>query len=448
MNFKDLMVQIVDRTGSKLISFADFLLFDELMASPNPERQLAFFVLDADKDGVIGFEDLKRHYSQHQVEAMMQLNLEEFSEVLKTPIADKKGIPYSLFEQLCLDHDLRNMPDTSALKLKYAFRSIFMSKFHLIASVWQNSILSSYDGFEIIPTSGGKLDLNAAKSLLAGGIAGAVSRTATSPLERLKVMKQVQTDAKYQGVISSLRQMYREEGFLSYWKGNGTNVLRIAPYSAIQFFSFDVYKKAFASKEGSNGTLSVLLAGGLAGMTSTIFCYPLDLVRAILTVQTTSQVYSGMNDAIVSIFRKDGVRGLYKGLTPTLLGIAPYIAVNFATFDKLKTKFLPDKKDKYFDLMNLGLGAIAGATAVTLTYPSDVLRRKMQLNGLAELGMPAYDGIADCIRKVYANEGIGGFYRGLVPCYLKVVPSMAIAFMTYERLRSVLGFEGGKAPSS
>jgi solute carrier family 25 phosphate transporter 23/24/25/41 len=89
------------------------------------------------------------------------------------------------------------------------------------------------------------LDSNALKSLFAGAVAGAVSRTATSPLERLKVMKQVQTGSQYSGILAPFQQMYKQEGILSFWKGNGTNVARIAPYSAIQFFTFDKYKKVY-----------------------------------------------------------------------------------------------------------------------------------------------------------------------------------------------------------
>jgi solute carrier family 25 (mitochondrial phosphate transporter), member 23/24/25/41 len=68
----------------------------------------------------------------------------------------------------------------------------------------------------------------------------------------------------------------------------------------------------------------------------------------------------------------------------------------------------------------------------------------MQLSGMSGLEIPQYTGTVDCIKKVYQQEGIKGFYKGLVPCYLKVVPSMAIAFMTFERLKKVLKFEGGK----
>lgn len=74
---------------------------------------------------------------------------------------------------------------------------------------------------------------------------GAVSRTATSPLERLKVMQQVQSSSAqpYKGIIGGLKYMYKVEGVKSFFKGNGANVARIAPYSALQFMFFDLYKK-------------------------------------------------------------------------------------------------------------------------------------------------------------------------------------------------------------
>ena len=290
---------------------------------------------------------------------------------------------------------------------------------------------------------------NIIKSLLAGAVAGAVSRTITSPLERLKVLQQVSMHLSHEGTgrpramsnLQLLRKMWLQEGVLSYWKGNGTNVLRIAPYSAIQFFSNDYYKRLFM-KEHDHRTHMLLLCGGLAGMTSSIMCYPLDLVRAILTVQTTKKHYNGMGDALSRIYSKEGVRGLYKGLIPSLMGIAPYVAINFAAFDFFKEIYLPSRSSPYFDLINLLCGAAAGACAATVTYPSDVIRRKLQLSGVEGIDLPKYKGIWDCCTQIAAKEGAVGFYRGLIACYLKVVPAMSIAFMTYENLRvKVLKFE-------
>ena len=140
---------------------------------------------------------------------------------------------------------------------------------------------------------GGDAALNTLKALSAGAFAGALSRTLTSPLERLKVLKQVQShNTKYNGIFSALATMYREEGIRSYWKGNGTNVVRIAPFSAIQFVSFDFYKSIIIGDDPANaGFFKTFGSGALTGMTAATICYPLDLVRSVLSVQTTTENY-------------------------------------------------------------------------------------------------------------------------------------------------------------
>jgi len=304
---------------------------------------------------------------------------------------------------------------------------------------------------EIQPTTHSSAAMNTFKSLCSGALAGAVSRTATSPLERLKVMKQVQAEGNaYGGIIKALGKMWREEGPLSFWRGNGTNVVRIAPYSAIQFFSFDKYKR-FLTKEGTSangpngiGNVRLLTAGAMSGMTSSIICYPLDLVRSVLTVQTDRSNKFGIMQTIGSIYRDGGVVALYRGLVPTMFGIAPYVAINFAVFDNLKRRYVPkDRSDPTFDVLNLLCGAGAGGTAAAITYPTDVLRRRMQLSGFdsGAAHLPKYNSTWHCITTTFKTEGMIGFYKGLTPCLLKVVPSMAIAFAIYERCRKLLKFD-------
>eukprot|EP01089_Gocevia_fonbrunei_P012976 TRINITY_DN3205_c0_g1_i1.p1 TRINITY_DN3205_c0_g1~~TRINITY_DN3205_c0_g1_i1.p1 ORF type:complete len:158 (+),score=27.98 TRINITY_DN3205_c0_g1_i1:58-531(+) len=139
--------------------------------------------------------------------------------------------------------------------------------------------------------------LKAYKWVFYGAISGAFSRSATAPLERLKILNQVQhlsvNGTKYKGVFSALRKIWVEEGFLAYWKGNGTNVVRIMPSEAARFFSYDVFKKLLYGKEGQYATspLVRVAAGALAGMTSTLATFPLDLVRSRLSIQTLENKY-------------------------------------------------------------------------------------------------------------------------------------------------------------
>eukprot|EP00744_Colponema_vietnamica_P004324 GILI01006478.1.p1 GENE.GILI01006478.1~~GILI01006478.1.p1 ORF type:complete len:329 (-),score=60.81 GILI01006478.1:710-1651(-) len=285
----------------------------------------------------------------------------------------------------------------------------------------------------------GVFEVKRLKLLVAGGLAGTISRTATSPLERLKILRQAEVSShKYDTLSGAFIRMWREEGFRGFFKGNFTNIVRIAPHSAVQFYSFDLYKRMLGTTSSStlSGAFLIFSAGAMAGMTSSTLVYPLDLVRSVLSVQTTDR-YRGIMHCVSEIYKAEGLVGLYRGWGATLMGIAPYVAINMTTFDVLKAKFLPDRKDPRFDIINLSLGAVSGAAAATATYPTDVVRRRMQLQGFSDL--PQYDSIADCVRKTIKMEGVRGLYKGMVPCYLKVIPSVAISFMTYERLKVWMG---------
>ena len=164
------------------------------------------------------------------------------------------------------------------------------------------------------------------------------------------------------------------------------------------------------------GFLKTFGSGALTGMTAASICYPLDLVRSILSVQTNTDNYKGIADAMRSIVKAEGILGLYRGLGPTLMGIAPYIAINMTTFDLLKRRYLPASRDApYFTLINLGLGASAGFVSAASTYPSDLIRRRMQLQGTkGSHDLPAYRNTWHCITHTVQTEGVKGMYKGLV----------------------------------
>jgi solute carrier family 25 phosphate transporter 23/24/25/41 len=106
----------------------------------------------------------------------------------------------------------------------------------------------------------------------------------------------------------------------------------------------------------------------------------------------------------------------------------------------------------YTTLINLSFGAMSGFTAAALTYPTDLVRRRMQLQGAkGHFDLERYENTMDCIRKTIKKEGVKGLYKGMVPCFLKVVPSMAISFTTYELLKTFWKIDTSKltkAPSA
>lgn len=180
-------------------------------------------------------------------------------------------------------------------------------------------------------------------SFCAGGVAGAVSRTVVSPLERLKILFQVQSAGRTEYKLSvgkALGKMWREEGWRGFMAGNGTNCIRIVPYSAVQFGSYNLYKRWFEDVPGDNlagSPVKRLFCGGLAGVTSVTFTYPLDIVRTRLSIQSASfadlgphekgKKLPGMWAVMGTMYRTEGGwLALYRGIVPTVAGVAPYVS--------------------------------------------------------------------------------------------------------------------------
>lgn len=308
---------------------------------------------------------------------------------------------------------------------------------------------------------------------IAGGLAGAASRTVVSPLERLKIILQVQppqskalkvtggsggSGGAYHGVWSSLVRMYKEEGMRGYMKGNGVNCARIIPYSAVQFASYESLKTNLLLWSGDDvlSTPLRLASGALAGICSVVSTYPLDLVRSRLSIATASiATGKGKGKLMCDVVDKDlgiwgmtrkvyrtegGVRGLYRGIVATAAGVAPYVSLNFFIYETLKARFIVVDEEKRSDIgmRTLLCGAAAGTLSQTVTYPFDVLRRKMQVAGMSELS-PKYKGAVDATIQIIRAEGWwGGMYKGLWPNLLKVAPSIATSFFVYESVKDFI----------
>lgn len=177
-------------------------------------------------------------------------------------------------------------------------------------------------------------------AFLAGGMAGAISRTVVSPLERLKILFQIQGNGmnEYNGSVwRGLTKIWKEEGFKGMMRGNGTNCIRIIPYSAVQFGSYNFYKGVMAPGPGEDLTpIRRLFCGGVAGVTSVTFTYPLDIVRTRLSIHSASfaglhkgasEKLPGMWGTLVHMYKNEGgVLALYRGIIPTIAGVAPYVS--------------------------------------------------------------------------------------------------------------------------
>lgn len=285
------------------------------------------------------------------------------------------------------------------------------------------------------------------KQLAAGGGAGAITKTAVAPLERVKILLQVQgmkmqdgttkAQFKYQGVTGTLRTMVKEEGMLALYKGNGANVLRVVPVYALKFTFNDTFKDVVRTPGQPLDFKQLIAAGTMAGLFQTCVTYPLETVRTRLTLGMGLGVkYDGIFDVVRKTVKAEGVRGLYKGIGPTFLSGSPYVGLQM-TFYELFKRRLEARADEQSVARNqldkLLSGAAAGVIAQTVTYPGDTVRRRMQMNGMGgEAKM--YTNSWDCAVKLVKREGPGGLFNGLKANLIRCLPGAAIQFYAYDTL--------------
>jgi len=229
--------------------------------------------------------------------------------------------------------------------------------------------------------------------LVAGAVSGIVTKTATAPLERVKILLQLQgmtvkkklveetggelktkiptSSLKYRGIWHTLITVLKDEGIKGWFKGNGANVVRVVPVYALKFAFNDTFKEMFHTPGKPLTFFQLMMSGTLAGLFQQCATYPLETVRTRLTLGVLSQhKYHGIIDALVQTVKHEGVRGLYKGLGPTILTGSPYVGLQMTFYEELNRN-APRFEDKYANqAMKLFNGAMAGIVAQTLTYVS------------------------------------------------------------------------------
>ena len=264
-------------------------------------------------------------------------------------------------------------------------------------------------------------------SFLASGVSAILTKSSVAPLERIKILKQTQTyysQSNYGSLFGSCRFIYKNEGFRGFYRGHYSNMIRIFPAYLIKFPANEFYKKLYKADE--THPMRLLLAGISAGSTQVSVIYPLDIIRTRMTLDhhmTTN--YNSYYKCARNIFKSEGIMAFYKGYPISGMTYPMYVGLQFFIYESLKTDF------SYF------AGAIAGMTAQTLMYPGDVLKRHLQINGIDNTGKK-YDGLIDCIRKIYGKYGFRGFYTGYGVNILKAVPETMIQFAVYDKVTSLL----------
>ncbi|XP_065849289.1 adenine nucleotide transporter BT1, chloroplastic/mitochondrial-like [Euphorbia lathyris] len=280
-----------------------------------------------------------------------------------------------------------------------------------------------------------KVRNQALRRLISGGIAGAVSRTAVAPLETIRTHLMVGSCGH--STTEVFHNIINNDGWRGFFTGNFVNVIRVAPSKAIELFAYDTVLKHLTPKQGEQSKIPIpasSIAGAVAGVSSTLCTYPLELIKTRLTVQRG--VYKNFVDAFIKIVREEGAGELYRGLTPSLIGVVPYAAANYFAYDTLRKAYKKGfKKEEIGNVMTLVIGSAAGAISSSATFPLEVARKHMQAGAL---NGRQYQNMLHALVSIVEKEGVGGLYRGVGPSCMKLIPAAGISFMCYEACKRIL----------
>ncbi|KAI8645519.1 mitochondrial carrier domain-containing protein [Parasitella parasitica] len=474
--------ELLSRCKTSQDGLVDFEEFKAYVNDKENELWHLFKKLDTSGEGQLNPTDLQMALKR----AGMEICKEDVVEFMQLMDSDGNGlIDFNEFKNFLL-----LLPQTNMSEMYRYYES--------------STQLTQY-GEVVIPTTD-ETARNALGYLLAGGVAGAVSRTCTAPFDRLKIylITHSSTPQNPLTLASAIRSIYNHGGWKSFFVGNGLNIMKIIPESAIKFYSYESCKQLMANifhceDKDSIPTSARFAAGGMAGICAQFSIYPVETLKTrIMTHQscgiamtkpvttTTANVsrntslakasfsslaaslptcassnhFSGgststrhpaassiIAETAKSMYAKGGVKAFWPGLTLGLIGVFPYQAMDLGIYETLKLSYLQysqgehnedgsQKQPNVFVLWACGM--ISGTIGATSVYPLNVIRTRLQAQGTK--GHPRlYKSPWEAVQTTFLEGGVKGFYKGLGPTLLKVVPAVSISYVTYEWSKRELG---------
>ncbi|XP_060053006.1 mitochondrial carrier protein SCaMC-3L-like [Erinaceus europaeus] len=275
--------------------------------------------------------------------------------------------------------------------------------------------------------------------LLCGSMAmSPVSHTGTAPLDRAKVFMQVYSSKKHLlNLQGGLRSLVQEGGLRSLWRGNGINVIKIAPEYAVKFSVFEKVKDSLCVEPTAPSMEEHLLASSLAVATSQSLINPLEVLKTRLTLGQTSQ-YTGLGDCAPKIWRHEAIQAFYRGYLPNMIGIVPYAITELAVYELIQRVWKKPGKDteEPGGLVNLTSFTLSITCGQIASYPFTLIRTRMQVQESILSSAPSMRAI---IWSILAQQGWRGFYRGLSTSLLKVLSAGGLSYITCEAMKKALG---------
>ncbi|XP_071359910.1 mitochondrial adenyl nucleotide antiporter SLC25A23-like isoform X2 [Trachinotus anak] len=415
--------RIVEAGDTNQDGVLDFEEFTQYLRNHEKQLKLMFSRLDRNNDGMIDAAEI-----QHCLRSIgVDISREDATRILLS--IDKDGtmtIDWNEWRDHFLFNPLTNMED--------------------VARYWKRSMMLDIGEQLTVPDEFSEEEKKSGyvwRQLMAGAMAGSVSRTGTAPLDRLKVFRQVHGSSDFKGnVLSSFQSMVKEGGLRSLWRGNGINVLKIAPETAIKFTAYEQIKSVMRGRNEKRNLriYERFVAGCLAGAIAQTAIYPMEVLKTRLTLRKTGQ-YSGIAHCAKQILQREGVTAFYKGYVPNMLAIVPYAGIDLAVYETLKFAWLNRNRGLADPgvMVLVGCGAVSSTCGQLASYPLALIRTRMQAQAF-EKGAPK-PSMLTLLHNIVTQEGVAGLYRGISPNLLKVIPAVSVSYVVYEYTRIVLGVD-------
>jgi solute carrier family 25 protein 16 len=336
------------------------------------------------------------------------------------------------------------------------------------------------------------------RSGVAGGLAACAAKTVVAPLDRVKILFQANNPkfekyiGSWSGAAKAIRDIHASSGVGGLFRGHSATLLRIFPYGGIKFLAYEQVRAVVIPSKEHETPYRRFAAGSLAGICSVFSTYPLEVIRVRLAWETKSSKRVTVRQICKKIYRErppepvatntatmpkpvaatveatqtavrsatpgGGLGNFFRGFTPTLWGMIPYAGASFLTHDaagdlmrlpafaeytvlpmseRSQKQMAPGKPPPLRAWAELSTGAVAGFVSQTVSYPLEVIRRRMQVGGVVGDGHRLT--MIEVARSIQADKGLKGFFVGLGIGYIKVIPMVATSFYVYERMKTYFG---------
>lgn len=303
--------------------------------------------------------------------------------------------------------------------------------------------------------------------VVAGGFGGALAKSLLSPFQRIVVLQQLGQHKGY-SIAQLVQHIYAHDGLKGFWRGNLTSMVIRVPYSGIQFLLYTQLKFLFqdwldrrheaadtshamdgaaTTSRGVETMEKFIMKCGAGGISATIAgaaVYPGEVVR--LRLMSGEKRFTGIAHTCRLVYQEThSPRNFYRGLGASLMQRVPDILVSFATYETVKYAVLDSPNPPFFKdnygarnvLSTMVGGSAAAIASILVAFPLDVAKRRIGMSGQGT-DKTVYRGVGDCLRQVYAKEGVRGWYAGSLVEAMRCVPQVILMWMFIEAIQKEL----------